>query len=77
MVAPWGNAFNKRRNVRQVVRIKEKKKDLRSNPVNSEVREEVGGGGASCTGADIPMQPVERTALKQISALQLVEDLTA
>lgn len=46
----------------------------RNNPAGIRIREEGGGKGASGTGAEIPLQAVERGMVKLIFKLQLVKD---
>ena len=46
----------------------------RDNPADSKVNEEGGGGGAPGTGADIPLQPMEKTMVMQGVPLEPMED---
>ncbi|GAB0179801.1 epimerase family protein SDR39U1 [Grus japonensis] len=46
----------------------------RNNSADTQVSEEGGGGGAPGTGAEIPLQPVEKTMVKQAVPLQPMED---
>ena len=48
----------------------------RNNPADTKVSEEGGGGGAPRAGADIPLQPMVKTMVKQAIPLQPVEDPT-
>jgi len=50
------------------VRIRE-----RNNSADTKVSEEGGGGGAPGTGAEIPLQPMEKTMVRQAVPLQPVE----
>ncbi|KAK4818202.1 hypothetical protein QYF61_008586 [Mycteria americana] len=45
----------------------------RNNSADTKVSEEGGGGGAPGTGAEIPLQPVEKTMVKQVAPLQSME----
>jgi len=45
----------------------------RNNSADTKVSEEGGGGGAPGSGADIPLQPVERTVVRQAVPLQPME----
>ncbi|GAB0182867.1 hypothetical protein GRJ2_000752000 [Grus japonensis] len=46
----------------------------RNNSADTKVSEERGGGGAPGAGAEIPLQPVEKTMVRQAVALQPMED---
>ena len=45
-----------------------------NNPADPKVSEEGGGGGASGTGAEIPLQPVGKTMVREAVLLEPVED---
>ena len=47
----------------------------RNNPADTKVCEEGGRGGASGTGAEIPLQPVKKTMVRQAVPLQSMEAL--
>ena len=42
----------------------------RNNPADTKVSEEGGGGGAPGAGAEIPLQPVVKTMVRQVVPLQ-------
>ncbi|GAB0188687.1 hypothetical protein GRJ2_001334000 [Grus japonensis] len=46
----------------------------RNNSADTQVSAEGGAGGAAGTGAEIPLQPVEKTLVRQAVPLQPVED---
>lgn len=46
----------------------------RNNSADTKVSEEGRGGGASDTGADIPLQPMVKITVRQTVLLQPVED---
>ena len=46
----------------------------RNNSADTEVGEEGGGGGAPGAGAEIPLQPVVKTMVRQAGPLQPMED---
>ncbi|KAK4830770.1 hypothetical protein QYF61_013259 [Mycteria americana] len=46
----------------------------RNSPTNTKVSEEGGGAGTPGAGAEIPLQPVEKTVVMQVVPLQLMED---
>ena len=48
----------------------------RNNSADTEVGEEGGGGGAPGTRAEIPLQPLVKTMVRQAVPLQPVEDPT-
>ena len=52
------------------MRGRHEKKCERNNHAHTEVGEEGGGGGAPGTGAEIPLQPVEKTMVRQAFPLQ-------
>ena len=45
----------------------------RHNPADTKVSEEGGGGGASGTRAEIPLQPMMKTTVKQVVLLHPME----
>ena len=46
----------------------------RNNPADTKVSEEGGGGGAPGAGAEIPLQPVVKTMVRQAVPLQPMEE---
>ena len=46
----------------------------RNNSADTKVSEEGGGGGAPGAGAEIPLQPVVKTMVMQVAAMQPMED---
>ena len=49
----------------------------RNNSADPKVSEEGGRGGAPGAGAEIPLQPLEKTMVRQAVPLQLMEDPTS
>jgi len=49
----------------------------RNSPADTKVSEEGGGEGAPGAGEEIPLQPVEKTMVKQVVPLQPMEDHSA
>lgn len=47
---------------------------MQNSPADTKVREEAGRNGAPCTGAEIPLQSIEKTMGKQIATLQHTDD---
>ena len=47
---------------------------MKNSPVDTKVREEAGRNGAPCTGAEIPLQSIEKTMGKRVATLQHMED---
>ena len=48
---------------------------MKSSPTDTKFGEEDGGGGAPGAGAEIPLQPMEKTMVKQVASLDM-EDYT-
>ena len=46
----------------------------RNNSADTKVSDEGGGGGVPGAGAEVPLQPVGKTMVVQISTLQPMED---
>ncbi|GAB0180652.1 acid sphingomyelinase-like phosphodiesterase 3b [Grus japonensis] len=47
---------------------------MRNDPADTQVSAEGGGGDAPGAGAEIPLQPVEKTMVRQAVPLQPMED---